>query len=51
MLYGREAVADMEADFIALFPKCREVTEQYRCGRGAMLRIWQWILRLFAPLM
>ena len=51
MLYGGEAVQDMQADFNALFPKCREVTEQYRCGRGAMLRVWQWILRLFAPLM
>ena len=41
----------MAADFEALFPQCREVTEKYRSGRSAMLRIGQCILRLFAPLM
>lgn len=51
LLYGSQAVAEIGADFDALFPQCREVTEKYRTGRGAMLRIWQCILRLFAPLM
>ena len=51
LLYGCDAVAQMAADFEALFPQCREVTEKYRSGRSAMLRIGQCILRLFAPLM
>lgn len=46
-----EAVNQVAADFTALFPQCREVTEQYRTGRGAMLRLWQCILRLFSPLL
>ena len=51
LLYDCDAVRDIAADFDNLFPQCREVTEQYRAGRGAMLRTWQYILRLFAPLM
>ena len=51
LLYDCEAVDAMSRDFEELFPKCREVTERYRSGRGAMLRTWQCILRLFAPLM
>lgn len=50
LLYGCDALQDMAKDFEALFPQCEEVTEKYRTGRGAMLRIWQCILRLFAPL-
>ena len=49
--YNCKAVRDMRKDFDELFPICREVTEQYRSGRSAVLRIWQCILRLFAPLM
>lgn len=51
MLYGCDAVKDIAADFEAMFPQCQEVTEKYSSGRGAMLRTWQYILRLFAPLM
>ena len=51
LLYGGPAVEQMAADFAALFPQCREVTEKYRTGRSAGLRMWQYILRLFAPLM
>ena len=51
VLYGCDAVKDIAADFERTFPQCREVTEDYRAGRGAMLRTWQYILRLFAPLM
>ena len=51
VLYGCDAVKDIAADFESTFPQCREVTEDYRAGRGAMLRTWQYILRLFAPLM
>ena len=51
VLYGCDAVGEIAADFENTFPQCREVTEDYRAGRGAMLRTWQYILRLFAPLM
>ncbi len=50
LLLDCDAIRDMEADFEALFPQCREVTEHYRTGRNAILRTWQCILRLFAPL-
>ena len=42
---------DIAEDFENLFPQCAEVTESYASGRGGMLRTWQYILRLFAPLM
>ena len=51
VLYGCDAVKDIAADFESTFPQCREVTDSYRAGRGAVLRTWQYILRLFAPLM
>ena len=51
LLIGCDAVAEIAADFDAVFGQCREVTDRYRTGKGAMLRIWQYILRLFAPLM
>ena len=51
VLYGCDAVGEIAADFERIFPQCREVTEDYRAGRGAVLRTWQYILRLFAPLM
>ena len=51
LLYGCEAVEAVAEDFANLFPQCREVTENYANGRGSMLRIWQYILRLVAPLM
>lgn len=51
LLYGCEAVSDIAEDFEKLFPQCAEVTERYASGRGGMLRTWQYILRLFAPLM
>lgn len=49
--YNCQAVKEMRKDFDELFPICREVTEQYRSGRSAALRIGQCVLRLFAPLM
>lgn len=51
LLHNCEAVLDIKRDFEALFPECREVTERYRTGRNQMLRLWQLILRLFAPLL
>ena len=48
VLYRCDAVKQMEQDFKDMFPICREMSEQYR---SAPLRIWQCILRLFAPLL
>lgn len=48
LLYGCEALKNMEADFIETFTLCREVTASFR---SAPLRIWQCILRLFAPML
>ena len=46
-----QAVLDMKADFENTFPKCREVTEDYRTGRNSILNLKDRILRLFAGLM
>jgi cardiolipin synthase len=48
VLYRCDAVKQMAQDFEAMFPICREMTESYR---SVTLRIWQCILRLFAPLL
>ena len=48
VLYGGEAVEQMAQDFKTMFPVCREMTEEYR---SMTLRIWQCILRLFAPML
>ena len=46
-----EAVTDIKADFEKTFTECREVTEKYKTGRSASLRLWQLFLRLFAELL
>lgn len=51
LLYGCPAVTAMGADFEETFRISREVTADYRSGRGAILLLWQCLLRLFAPLM
>ena len=51
LLCGGEAVEQMTADFEDLLSRCREVTEHYCTSRSAGLRLRQYILRLFAPLM
>ena len=51
LLYDTDAVKQMAADFETLFPQCEEVTEKYRSGRSRVLRLGQYILRLFAPLL
>lgn len=45
------AVMDTKKDFEETFAQCRDVTEQYATGRGALLRVEQLLLRLAAPLM
>ena len=51
LLWGGQAVEDIGRDFAELFPQCEEVTEKYRTGRSRALRLGQYILRLFAPLL
>jgi len=51
LMYDCAAVLDMKADFDEMFPICREMTDNYQRGRSRVLRIWQCVLRLFAPLM
>ena len=46
-----KAVTDTKADFDKTLKECTEVTEKYTTGRGAYLRLYQLILRLFAPLL
>jgi cardiolipin synthase len=48
VLYGGQAVEQMADDFREMFPQCREMTESFR---SVSLRVWQCILRLFAPLL
>ncbi len=50
-LYDCEAVRQVKKDFDQTLPHCEEVTERYRSGRSAALRVGQCILRLFSPLM
>ena len=51
LMYGSQAVLEVKRDLDATLPQCREVTEQYRSGRSATLRLGQMFLRLFAELM
>ena len=41
----------MRRDFDALFPVCREVTQEYADTRSLAVRGWDCVLRLFSPLM
>ncbi len=51
LLYDCKAVTDMKNMFEEVFPKCREVTEEYLSGKSKFLEIKQMLLRLIAPLM
>jgi cardiolipin synthase len=50
-LYKCNAVREVKRDFDALFPVCCDVSEKYKTGKAATLKMWQCILRLFAPLL
>ena len=43
-----QTVLDIRDDLGATMNECREVTEKYRTGRSAYLRIGQLFMRLFA---
>lgn len=49
ILHRCDAVGDIEKDFQNIFPQCREVTSADR--PGGLVRLWQSILRPFAPMM
>lgn len=51
LLYGCPAIQDIEADFRKTFLVSQEVTEQYRTGLNAVVRVTQCLFRLFGPLM
>jgi cardiolipin synthase len=48
VLYGCDCLQDMKQDFEKTFSECREVTDAYR---SAPMRLWECILRLFAPML
>ena len=48
VLYGCGCLKDMKRDFEETFAQCREVTDAYR---SAPMRLWECILRLFAPML
>ena len=46
-----DAVLDIRRDMEQTSEQCREVTEKYKSGRSATLRLGQLFLRLFAELL
>ncbi len=48
--YGKQAVMDTRRDFESMFRVSREVTDEYNNGKGAIPKLGQLILRLFAAL-
>lgn len=50
-LFGGEAVRDMQKDFAQMFPQCREVTDLYGGKQPPAMRLGQYFLRLFSPLL
>ena len=51
LLHRCGAIKDIRRDFEATFPLCREVTGDYGGRRVVRMRVWQSLLRLFAPLL
>lgn len=50
-MYNTEAVLQIKEDAMALFGECREITAQDCAGKNLVKRMFQSILRLFAPLL
>ena len=50
-IYDRAIAVQVREDFESLFAQSREVTEEYREGKGSVMNIVQMFLRLFAELM
>ena len=51
LLHGCAAIADIRQDFEATLPLCREMTPLYQGKRVVRMRVFQSLLRLFAPLL
>ena len=51
LLVGCPAIDSICADFERMFACSREVTEIYCKNPGLLLKLWRYILRLFAPLL
>ena len=51
LLHGCAAIADIRRDFDATLPQCREMTQLYQGKRVVRMRVFQSLLRLFAPLL
>ena len=51
LLIDCDAVGDMAEDFDRIFLQSTEVTNTYMDGKSSLLDTWQYILRLFAPLL
>lgn len=51
VFYNCDAVLEVKKDFLHTFKECLDVTETYRSGRSASLRLGQMFLRLFAQLL
>ena len=50
-MYGTDSVADVKGDFLDTQLKCREITLKECLEKSAWTRLWQSVLRLFAPLL
>ena len=50
LLVDVPAIGAIAEDFETMFAQSREVTAQYQSNGSFLLRLWQYILRLFAPL-
>jgi cardiolipin synthase len=51
LLYDYDCIENIREDFVKTMAVSQEVTELYRTGKKAVLRIGQCFLRLFAPLL
>jgi cardiolipin synthase len=50
-MYESEAVLQIKEDAMKIFQECREITIEDCRNKSAWTRIWQSVLRLFAPLL
>ena len=50
-IHDPATAVSIREDFDSMFAQSREVTEEYRTGERAVMKIWQLFLRLFAELM
>lgn len=51
LMYDYPMIHEMRDHFLSIFESCREVTEQYRCGRSHPRRAEHCLLRFISPLL